>query len=64
MPEAAIAEFKLAIAGTPNNPEYRYHYALALYQQGNLADALSECKVALLDHPKDCSGAEPSRSDR
>jgi len=52
MPEAAIAEFKLAIAGTPNNPEYRYHYALALYQQGNLADALSECKVALLDHPK------------
>lgn len=52
MPSIAIAEFRKLLDAAPQNPEYHYHYALALNQQGDLADALEECKTALERNPK------------
>jgi tetratricopeptide (TPR) repeat protein len=42
----AINEFRLAIIGSPDNPVYQYHYALALYQQGDLVNALQRARYA------------------
>jgi beta-lactamase regulating signal transducer with metallopeptidase domain/Tfp pilus assembly protein PilF len=57
MPAIAVAEFRKLIDARPENPEFRYHYALALYQQGDLADALIECRSALKNEPDEKTGA-------
>jgi tetratricopeptide (TPR) repeat protein len=49
--DGAIGSFKIAVQQEPQNPEYHYHLALALYQQGSLREAMDECKTALMDKP-------------
>lgn len=51
MPAIAVAEFRKLIDARPDNPGFRYHYALALYQEENLPDALTECQTALANKP-------------
>lgn len=51
MPVDAVAEFKKLTEAAPENPLYRYHYALALHQQGDLANALIQCRSALKNKP-------------
>ncbi len=54
----AIKEFQLAIVGSPDNPVYQYHYALALYQQGRSYErALQRAGYATTKSP----GADLSR---
>jgi tetratricopeptide (TPR) repeat protein len=48
----ALNEFRIAIVGSPDNPDYHYHYALALYQQGDLATALQQARYALAKSSK------------
>jgi tetratricopeptide (TPR) repeat protein len=48
----ALSEFRIAIVGGAKNPNYHYHYALALYQQGDLQTAFSQCNMALTESPK------------
>jgi tetratricopeptide (TPR) repeat protein len=48
----AIGSFRLLTEQAPQNPEFHYHLGLALYQQGSLAEAMDECKMALLDKPE------------
>jgi len=47
----AMNEFRLAIVGSPDNPVYQYHYALALYQQGDLVNALQRARYASTKNP-------------
>jgi len=49
--DEAIGSFRLLTEQAPQVPEYHYHLALALYQQGTLAEALEECKTALENKP-------------
>lgn len=49
----ALGVFKILVDNAPNNPEFRYHYALALYKDGNDVDALTQCKTALTYMPKE-----------
>jgi Flp pilus assembly protein TadD len=64
----AVAEFRKITQTAPNSPVYHYHYAMALKQQGNLADAAKECQAALNHKPDkqleikinlDCIGTLP-----
>jgi Tfp pilus assembly protein PilF len=52
-PADAAEQFKSAVAGAPGNPEYHYHYAMALHQQGKAEDAARECVAALDRGPRD-----------
>jgi len=51
MSSIAASEFWKATQAVPQNPEFHYHYALALYAEGNLFDALNECQTALANKP-------------
>jgi len=63
MTSDALGSFKILIDATPNNPEYRYHYAMALFQSGNRVDALEECKSALRILNDGKAGAGPIAVD-
>ena len=52
MPSIAAPEFWKAVQKAPQNPEYHYHYAMALNQQGLRADAMNELRTALKNNPK------------
>jgi tetratricopeptide (TPR) repeat protein len=48
-PASAAELFKTAVAASAANPEFHYHYAMALRRQGKTEEAASECRAAL-DH--------------
>lgn len=47
----AIDSFKSLVVANPGNPTYYYHYALALKQKGDKANARKECEAALAARP-------------
>ncbi|MCL6506208.1 MAG: tetratricopeptide repeat protein, partial [Bryobacteraceae bacterium] len=47
----AIAIYRELIARQPNNPIFRYHYAMALLQKGDKAAARQELQAALRNRP-------------
>lgn len=47
----AIAIYEQLIAKQPNNPTFRYHYAMALLQKGDKARARQELLTALRNRP-------------
>ncbi len=47
----AIAIYRELIARQPNNPTFRYHYAMALLQKGDKAAARQELQAALRNRP-------------
>jgi tetratricopeptide (TPR) repeat protein len=51
MPESAIQELKPLVQQAPLNPIYHYHYAMALNQKGDTANAKAECQLALANRP-------------
>jgi tetratricopeptide (TPR) repeat protein len=53
--DSAIDIFKDLTAKAPQNPTYRYHYAMALVQKGDKSAALKELKLAL--------GAKPGKEE-
>src|SRR5580698_1634534 len=48
----AIDTFRTLVVKAPQNPTYHYHYAEALMQKGDIANAKKECQSALADKPK------------
>jgi predicted Zn-dependent protease len=51
IPESAVDEFRRLVAAAPSDPTYHYHYAMALKQKGDTADAKAQCEVALANRP-------------
>jgi tetratricopeptide (TPR) repeat protein len=49
---SAIDEFQRLVAEAPLDPTYHYHYAMALNQKGDTADAKAQCEVALSNRPQ------------
>jgi tetratricopeptide (TPR) repeat protein len=47
----AIETFRALVTSSPQVPIYHYHYAMALMQKGDRADAKKECQTALADKP-------------
>lgn len=47
----ALNEFRIAVIGAPDRAEYQYHYALALYQQGDILNALQRARYASTKSP-------------
>jgi beta-lactamase regulating signal transducer with metallopeptidase domain/Tfp pilus assembly protein PilF len=47
----AAGAFKILTEAMPTNPVYRYHYALALFQQGDRPGAFLQCKTAEVSRP-------------
>jgi tetratricopeptide (TPR) repeat protein len=52
-PANAAEQFKTAVTASAANPEFHYHYAMALHRQGKTADAARECRAALDHSPGD-----------
>jgi tetratricopeptide (TPR) repeat protein len=50
-PAAAAQLFQTAVAASAGNPEFHYHYAMALNRQGKAAEAARECQAALDQSP-------------
>jgi len=48
---SAIDVFRELVNEVPNNPEFHYHYAMALAQNGDKDGALQELNTALQCHP-------------
>lgn len=48
-PASAAELFKTAVTASAANPEFHYHYAMALHRQGKTEEAARECRAAL-DH--------------
>jgi tetratricopeptide (TPR) repeat protein len=51
--DSAADIFKEITTKVPTNSTYHYHYAMALMQKGDRADALKQCQLALDAKPKD-----------
>ncbi len=51
MADSATDVFSALVAKAPENPTYRYHYCLALYEKGDKAGAQRECSSALSRNP-------------
>jgi tetratricopeptide (TPR) repeat protein len=49
--DSAVDTFRALVSNSPQVPIYHYHYAMALMQKGNRADAKKECMTALSDKP-------------
>lgn len=47
MPAIAAEQFRTASTNSPTNPEYHYHYAIALNRQNDPVAAAKECEAAL-----------------
>jgi len=52
-PANAAELFKTAVTASAANPEFHYHYAMALHRQGKTEEAVRECKAALDHSPGD-----------
>jgi Flp pilus assembly protein TadD len=52
-PDEALAEFRLAMELEPGNPQYAYHFAVALHSGGRPAEAIAVLDEALKSHPND-----------
>jgi tetratricopeptide (TPR) repeat protein len=50
-PANAAALFKTAVTASAANPEFHYHYAMALRRQGKAEEAAAECQAALAHSP-------------
>jgi Flp pilus assembly protein TadD len=50
-PANAAEQFKTAVAADAANPEFHYHYAMALHRQGRTEEAARECHAALAHSP-------------
>src|ERR1700676_384068 len=51
LPDNALELFKNNVSKVPNNPTYRYHLAMALYQKGDKVRAKQELQTALTNSP-------------
>ena len=51
LPDNALELFRNNVSKVPNNPTYRYHLAMALYQKGDKARAKQELQTALTNRP-------------
>jgi predicted Zn-dependent protease len=51
-PANAAAQFKTAVTASAANPEFHYHYAMALHRQGKTEEAARECQAALAHSPE------------
>jgi tetratricopeptide (TPR) repeat protein len=49
--DSAVDTFKTLVLQQPQNPTYRYHYAMALSQKGDRANAKKEAEAALANRP-------------
>lgn len=49
--EDAVRVFQELVAQVPNNPTFRYHLAMALFQKGDRPSAKQECEAALRVSP-------------
>ena len=51
MGDSAVDVFSALVAKSPDNPTYRYHYCMALFEKGDKAGAQRECNSALAKNP-------------
>jgi tetratricopeptide (TPR) repeat protein len=51
LPDNALEIFRSNVAKVPNNPTYRYHLGMALFQKGDKVKAKQELQLALNSHP-------------
>jgi tetratricopeptide (TPR) repeat protein len=49
--DSAVDTFKALVLQQPQNPTYHYHYAMALSQKGDRANAKKEAEAALANRP-------------
>jgi tetratricopeptide (TPR) repeat protein len=61
-PAEAAELFRTAVAESSDNPEFHYHYAMALHRQGKTAEAAREC-LAALDHSPSATLRESIRQE-
>lgn len=54
----AVALFQRASAADPSDEDYHYNLSIALYRQGDLADALKQADAALKLKPNDAEAGE------
>lgn len=50
-PAQAASLFQKSVSADSANPEFHYHYAMALHLEGKAEDAARECKAALAHSP-------------
>ena len=51
MGDNAVDVFSALVAKAPDNPTYRYHYCMALFEKGDKTGAQRECNSALSKNP-------------
>ncbi len=56
--DSAIDNFKSLVIQAPQNPVFRYHYAMALNQKGDREAAKKECQIALQNRPTKAQEAD------
>jgi tetratricopeptide (TPR) repeat protein len=52
MTDQAVSTFRDLTGKSPDNPTFRYHYCMALYQKGDKESAKRECNAALARKPQ------------
>ncbi|HVY93926.1 MAG TPA: tetratricopeptide repeat protein, partial [Bryobacteraceae bacterium] len=50
-PAQAAGLFQTAVSADSSNPEFHYHYAMALHREGKGEEAARECRAALAHAP-------------
>jgi tetratricopeptide (TPR) repeat protein len=50
---AAVEMFSKSVTADPNDPDYRFNYALALFKNGNSAEAMRQLREELQQRPTD-----------